>query len=145
MRVRGSVLALACMLVALPAFAADMVGEWSLDKEAFRASARSMMEAQLAESPDDVREQMKQMMEGMLDSMVEEMSGTASFNEDGTVMFVDKEGAVESGTWEDRGDTVLLSNESGESTEARVEGDRMIFSMQEEGMAEPFEMVWKRQ
>ncbi|MCB1968796.1 MAG: hypothetical protein H6851_08820 [Geminicoccaceae bacterium] len=138
-------LSLSLAMFSTSVLAADMTGTWKLDKDEFIASARVMMQSQLQDVSEDMRSQMTQMMDGMLDSLASKLSGTAVFNADGTVMVTGEDGKTETGRWEDKGDTVILYTEDSDPVEAKVDGDRMIFSMQDDEMQQPFEMVWKRQ
>ena len=89
---RLPLLALLLLLVGGMARAADPVGTWAVDEDAFRRELQRIMQAELARLPAAERTQVEGAIAAQLDQMVRRGAGTAEFRADGTVLFEEVEG-----------------------------------------------------
>lgn len=149
------VFALSLMLVMSVALvgcgkSSPFVGTWTLDKEATRAMMKDFMKSKIAEEAGEQAEammgMMETMLEGQLDTMVEQMNMTLTVNADGTFTaegdFDGKESI--SGTWTEADGTATF-DATGEEDDmtATISGEslRMAPSNKPEGMPEDFALT----
>lgn len=119
--VRSALLGLALLFMTLPATAQTPplpVGSWSVDADALRALLSQGLDARLAQLPEDNREQSKEMLSQVISAMVDQLVGTqATFEADGSAVFITPEAPPLNGRWEASGDDFLLTPEATASGE----------------------------
>jgi len=138
---------LIALLLVAPAYAADPLGSWRLDVEHFQSQMRGLMEAQMPSMPESMRPQMDLMFSQMMAEMRAEMAGTMTFTGDGQVRLVTESGTEKSGTWEEQGDTIVITPDEAGSNEFRatIDGDQLTMLWQEDNIPAPMRMVWTKQ
>jgi hypothetical protein len=137
----GRLLAAPAVLFGQETPAADFAGIWTLDKDAFGAEMRRLMETEMASMSPDERAELEPSMRAIVENMVRRSDETVEFRGDGVALINGHDGKQKAGRWERQGDRVRLEPEGDTSLEGPLEGETMRLRAEGEP---PFEIVLKR-
>ncbi len=137
----GALLAVAAQPFGGSASADELAGAWALDKPAFQAEMRRVMEAELATMSEEERAEVEPSMEAMVEIMVRRLNATVELCDDGVAVIDTQGGDRTTGRWERQGDLVRLEADGDASLEGALEDGAL--RLRAEG--EPtFEVVLRR-